>query len=422
MWVNVCEILGLLLPILITVLIWRRRFTWHLRLLGAILVCYLTAFFSWRIGTHLHIGSWRWALICITISGIAALLTWFGIKRLNQRWHPSPTNHTTRMTRILHVTGNLLLSLGVWLSVLVVLDVSGNLLAHSPSANAIRNHAWVIHRFMPAPDKSDMDQDALDAVMAQQNQLFTGITRQVRQTRQWLYDQTGLSAIVKQINALQEILGLSHAQCARLMLHTPALRRLTNHPLILRLVKDPRIVQLIEQAAEGRSDALWALYQHPDINALFEDQALCEQFKALDLDEMLAIARDTGKDHVAMQVLPVIWFTTVLSDQSDLQRVLQTPQHWHYQDNAELHWDDTTQLAAATAQVHAQPNVTVRFELQTQAIVTAIVDDKPVNLQPTTHGIRLTLIGQREPMTLVLLLDFSQTTSPRSCIVRMVEP
>ncbi|MAX27262.1 MAG: hypothetical protein CMJ19_22425 [Phycisphaeraceae bacterium] len=265
---------------------------------------------------------------------------------------------------------------------------------------------------------SEQQQRELQQVIDQQSQLFSRITQQAQQSRQWFYQVTGIDQIVKQVGALQEILSLSHAQRAQIINQSHELTELTHHPLILQIVNDEALVKLITQAGEGHMPAVWQLKKHPAITDLLNDKQLHDQMLKLDLHRILKAHRESQWDRQSL--LPVIWYSTVLQSPGELQTALQTPTGWQ-KSGPSLRWDMTVNHAAITAEFHAKPQTHITVRCETAAKLKAYVDDQPVSVtvkvDDKTH--QLTLISQGKPISLCLQLDWQSSNTQRTCNIQV---
>ncbi|MFG0249167.1 MAG: hypothetical protein ACF8OB_09800, partial [Phycisphaeraceae bacterium JB051] len=317
------------------------------------------------------------------------------------------------------VVGNLAL-----IAVLLILSVTAmDILAMTIPRSVLYAESTRSYIFKPLAqtheDKARQEQQReLQQVIEKQSQLFSRITEQAQQSRQWFYQVTGIDKIVKQVGALQEILALSHAQRALIINQSHELTELTHHPLILQIVNDEQLVKLITQAGEGHMQAVWQLQRHPTITDLVNDKQLHDKMLKLDLDRILKAHRESQWEK--QNLLPVMWYSTVLQSPDELATALQTPTGWQ-KSGPSLRWDRTVNHAAITAELHAKSQTRITVQCETGATVKAYVDEQPISVKVYGDGKthQLTLTSQGKPIALCLQLDWPTRNTPRACDIEV---
>ncbi len=346
---------------------------------------------------------------CLLVSTI----TWFSLGLLVR---PLSKRLQTKRQRYGVVGNVMLIALLLMLSV-TALDIVAMAIPRSVLFGASTRSYILKPLAQTHEDKTiEQQQRQLQQAIDQQSQLFSRITQQAQQSRQWFYEVTGIDQIVKQVGALQEILSLSHAQRTQIINQSPELTELTHHPLILQIVNDEELIKLITQAGEGHMQAVWQLQKHPAINDLLNDNTLHDQMLKLDLHRILKQHRESQWDKQSL--LPVLWYSTTLQSPDELKAALQTPTRWQ-KSSPSLRWDMTVNHAAITAELHAKAQTRITVRCETSAKVKAYVDEKPVTVNSDGKTHQLTLTSQGKPIALCLQLDWQSSNTQRTCDIEV---
>lgn len=182
--------------------------------------------------------------------------------------------------------GNLLISVLLIMSVVVIADFLVELASASHLADTVSQRTLFLRCLMPpaedpAPGKTD--QEVLADIVDEQARFLESLRFGIEKSKKKFAEAVGTPVIVKQTRSLVSLLNLPSEDSAWLIENTPELSALQSNASVRAIMEDDEVLDLIIQVGEGSMSAVYRLSEHPAIENLANDEELARALKALDL-------------------------------------------------------------------------------------------------------------------------------------------
>ena len=198
--------------------------------------------------------------------------------------------------------------IGLWLGVLLVASLFGDILTISPEGREVVRETIVLEQLVNLEEESvyrrhsdyrsaggtiqkqlvkDDRQTRIRDAAADQANFFKRFSSGVQSTKQQVYSATGLDGFHHEIELVRSIVNLSSEDKLWLIEENEQLQSLVEHPVILRIVENDELVARFDRFAAGAVNEILVIGMNPDINLLLEDKEFAKQIQKIDLEQLL---------------------------------------------------------------------------------------------------------------------------------------
>jgi hypothetical protein len=209
--------------------------------------------------------------------------------------------------------GNLLLSVLLVTSVVLVVDFLVELASASHLADTVSEKTLFLRCLMPPTEKTDegkTDQEVLADIIDEQARFLESLRSGIEKSRRKLAETVGTPVIVQQTRALVALLNLPPEDSAWLIENTPELSSLQSNATVRAIMDDEEVLDLIIQVGEGSMRAVYRLSEHPAIEKLANDEELAEALNVLDLVALEEQARGRREEREIQRPTPNVQHPT----------------------------------------------------------------------------------------------------------------
>ncbi len=234
---------------------------------------------------------------------VFALIDWrLRRQAIEERWSERLTA-TMRLSQRFDglLTGGLVLL--VWFVAMVTVLVGSEVASLSPTVRETCQNTLLFKHLIDAPvglmsetsATLSMDSSKLSAgskaevlrASQEQSEFFARFSQGVQQTKQQLYDATGLDSFKKEIDRTRRIINLPPDDKVWLLTHHPQLKKMIDHPAMIQVLDNPELMERFDRFANGRIEEVILIGADPDMQRLLEDAEVKALIRDINLGEML---------------------------------------------------------------------------------------------------------------------------------------